>query len=193
MALGHAYRCRSIRLFTSLDVNVRDHRSVPAIILATENGHDRIVLALIDGGTDVNARDDDGRTAIMLARNAGNGAIAMFLRDAGAREWHRPTHPNICRSDPDGKQGNEPLGGSMDGAVGHSIAPENSACSGTLRSPGSRLQPLGDLMQRITTLPSIPLQRLIVVREMLPGYGHGQHSFRLLVYSVSRLPAEVAE
>ncbi|GFZ98441.1 ankyrin repeat domain-containing protein [Dyella caseinilytica] len=68
------------------DANARDEKGVPAITLAAEKGHDRIVLVLIDADVDVNAQDRNGRTAIMAARNAEHWAIAGFLLEAGARE-----------------------------------------------------------------------------------------------------------
>ncbi|ERN42499.1 ankyrin repeat-containing protein [Rubidibacter lacunae KORDI 51-2] len=55
-----------------------------ALLLAAENGHDNIVVALLAAGADVIATDARGRTALDVAIQQGYGAIAQMLKQSGA-------------------------------------------------------------------------------------------------------------
>ncbi|KAE9193892.1 hypothetical protein PF005_g17905 [Phytophthora fragariae] len=66
------------------NVDIRDDRGNPLLLLAAAEGHSEAVQVLLDSNVDVNARREDGRTALMLAAEQGNRNIARVLLRSGA-------------------------------------------------------------------------------------------------------------
>ena len=52
--------------------------------MASANGHESIVRALLDAGADKDAKDDEGSTALTWASESGHESIVRALLDAGA-------------------------------------------------------------------------------------------------------------
>ena len=64
------------------DVNKAGDDGVTPLLIATHQGHDMVVRALMELGADVNKATDDGVTALSIAVREGHTAIVQILRDA---------------------------------------------------------------------------------------------------------------
>ncbi len=68
-----------------VDPNAFQIQRITALMLASKNGHEEVVVQLLKApGLDVNARDSQQWTALMYAIDARNGHIARRLLEAGA-------------------------------------------------------------------------------------------------------------
>ncbi|HVN98020.1 MAG TPA: ankyrin repeat domain-containing protein [Syntrophorhabdaceae bacterium] len=71
-------------LAKGLDVNVKDGKGYPIIILAAMNGHTETVKVLLDKGANINARGDHNSTALMLSAMGGHDETVKLLIDRGS-------------------------------------------------------------------------------------------------------------
>ena len=67
------------------------HYGTTPLFVATQNGHEAMVRALIESGADVNAAENNGWTPLSVSMTpvfnvaqGGHAAIVQLLRDAGA-------------------------------------------------------------------------------------------------------------
>ncbi|PYS93096.1 MAG: hypothetical protein DMF64_06075 [Acidobacteria bacterium] len=65
------------------DVNARDIGQTP-LIRAAQNGHIKVMRALLEHGADVNAQDDRGETALMIAAGETDPDMVRLLLSKGA-------------------------------------------------------------------------------------------------------------
>jgi serine/threonine-protein phosphatase 6 regulatory ankyrin repeat subunit B len=54
--------------------------------MASQNGHQEVVRALLDAKADVNAKAGDGDTALMMASQNGHQEVVQLLKSVGADE-----------------------------------------------------------------------------------------------------------
>lgn len=70
-------------LTAGMDPNAKDDAGRTALMAASAQGHEEIVLALTCKGADLNARDNNACTALMYASRAGLRNTAEALLDCG--------------------------------------------------------------------------------------------------------------
>ena len=68
-----------------MDINAADNDGWTPLHRASFNGHESVVLLLLDKGADVNAADNDGRTPLYWASFNGHESVVRLLRSKGAR------------------------------------------------------------------------------------------------------------
>ena len=72
----------SILLSVGADTSVTDVAGRPALMIATNLGHTKVVKMLVEGGADIDVADKYGKTALTLAEKKDFAEIAKILRAA---------------------------------------------------------------------------------------------------------------
>jgi ankyrin repeat protein len=67
-------------------VNAQAGDGGTALMLASQNGHQEVVRALLGAQADVNAKAGNGATALMLASKNGHQEVVQLLKSAGAAD-----------------------------------------------------------------------------------------------------------
>ncbi len=81
---GHADTVRSLLATSKADVNGRDENGNTPLILAAQNGHNEVIMALLAAKADVRAKNNQGQTALDLAAAGGHDECVRLLKQAGA-------------------------------------------------------------------------------------------------------------
>ena len=68
-----------------IDVNIRNANGWTALMEASKNGHESVVILLLKNGAKVNIKNYGGGTALIWAASNGHTRIAELLLDHGAR------------------------------------------------------------------------------------------------------------
>jgi ankyrin repeat protein len=87
--IRHYHLTPSGQVITNLDGASGVINRVTALMLASQNGHNGIVNALLDKGADVNAKTNkanNDETALSLARFKGHDDIVKLLLEKGAKD-----------------------------------------------------------------------------------------------------------
>lgn len=79
-------------LSTSLDANQPAENGFTPLLIAAQEGHDRVVGVLLKHGARVDAAAMDRATALMMAAQTGNATVIPLLLGAGAELNIRNKH-----------------------------------------------------------------------------------------------------
>jgi ankyrin repeat protein len=56
------------------------------LLIAAENGHEKVVKVLLDSGAEKEAKEKGGRTALHIAAQKGHERIVTLLQESGAEK-----------------------------------------------------------------------------------------------------------
>ncbi len=75
----------AVKAFVTLgiDINIKNDKGIPALMLASQGGRTEVVKLLLDKGAKVNVADNNGDTALIFASRGGNKEIVELLLDRG--------------------------------------------------------------------------------------------------------------
>ncbi len=82
---GRAERAAALIAAASIDINKPDENGFTPLTMAAQEGHHRIVRALISNGARLDSASHGKATALLLASQHGHIVIAKLLVDAGAQ------------------------------------------------------------------------------------------------------------